>query len=87
MRISRAKTISEGKNMLTMGFVISLSGLMTMATAYLLRIYINRTGNVADVGLYSAGFTMIGTYVGMIFTAMGTDYYPRLSAVAKSNEL
>lgn len=87
MQISKAKTISEGKNMLTMGFVISLSGLMTMATAYLLRIYINRTGNVADVGLYSAGFTMIGTYVGMIFTAMGTDYYPRLSAVAKSNEL
>ena len=43
--------------------------------------------DVADVGLYSAGFTMIGTYVGMIFTAMGTDYYPRLSAVAKSNEL
>jgi len=33
----------------------------------------------------------VNTYVGMIFTAMGTDYYPRLSAVAndvtQSNKL
>ncbi|CAK7052395.1 MAG TPA: O-antigen translocase [Porphyromonadaceae bacterium] len=76
----------EGKSMLVMGFMISLSGLISIVVAYLLRIFINRTGNVADVGLYNAGFTIINTYVGMIFTAMATDYYPRLSAVANSNE-
>ena len=76
----------EGKSMLVMGFMISLSGLISIIVAYLLRIFINRTGNVADVGLYNAGFTIINTYVGMIFTAMGTDYYPRLSLVAKDNE-
>ena len=38
------------------------------------------------MGLYSAGFTIIGSYVGMIFSAMGTDYYPRLSAVANDDE-
>jgi len=37
--------------------------------------------------LYAAGFAIINGYVGLIFTAMGTDYYPRLSAVAHSNEL
>ena len=73
--------------MMVMGFMISLSGLISIAVAYLLRIFINRTGNTADVGLYNAGFAIINTYVGMIFTAMGTDYYPRLSAVANSNEL
>lgn len=87
VEVSKDLTIKEGKEMLVMGFAISLSGLATVASAYLLRIYISRTGNVADVGLYTAGFTIIGTYVGMIFTAMGTDYYPRLSAVAHDNEL
>lgn len=72
--------------MMLMGFMISLSGLVTLIAAYLLRIFINRTGNVADVGLYSAGFTIINTYVGMIFTAMGTDYYPRLSVVSADDE-
>ena len=87
VKVTKDITIKEGKEMLVMGFAISLSGLATVASAYLLRIYISRTGDVADVGLYTAGFTIIGTYVGMIFTAMGTDYYPRLSAVAHSNEL
>ncbi len=75
----------EGKEMLRMGFMLSLSGLITIAASYALRIYISNTGGVDDVGLYTAGFAIIGTYVGMIFTAMGTDYYPRLSAVANDN--
>jgi len=73
--------------MLTMGFMISLSGLIGIGASYLVRIFINRTGSVADVGLYNAGFTIINSYVGLIFTAMATDYYPRLSAVANNNQL
>ena len=87
VKVSNEIIKKEGKDMLVMGLAISLSALTTIASAYLLRIFISRTGTVADVGLYTAGFTIIGTYVGMIFTAMGTDYYPRLSAVAYSNEL
>ncbi|MEA5063444.1 MAG: O-antigen translocase [Petrimonas sp.] len=86
-KLTKEITITEGKSMLVMGFMISLSGLISLAVAYILRIYINRTGNIADVGLYNAGFTIINTYVGMIFTAMATDYYPRLAAVAQSNDL
>ncbi len=71
--------------MLIMGFLLSVSGLMTTGTAYILRVFISNTGGVDQVGLYSAGFAIINTYVGMVFTAMGTDYYPRLSAVAGDN--
>ena len=35
-----------------------------------------------DVGLYSAGFVILNSYVGIIFNAMGTDYFPRLSEIA-----
>lgn len=84
--VSKARTIAEGKGMLKMGFMISLSGLITLGASYIVRIYISHTGGVDQVGLYSAGFAIINTYVGMVFTAMGTDYYPRLSAVAHSNK-
>ncbi len=83
--VSRMETWNEGKQMLTMGFMISLSGLMTTGTAYLLRIFISNFGSLDDVGLYSAGFAIINTYVGLVFSAMGTDYYPRLSSVAECN--
>lgn len=83
--VSKARTIAEGKAMLKMGFMISLSGLIALGASYIVRIFITRTGGVADVGLYNAGFAIINTYVGLVFTAMGTDYYPRLASAAHSN--
>jgi O-antigen/teichoic acid export membrane protein len=87
VKVTREVTVEEGKGMLTMGFMISLSGLITLGASYIVRIFINHHGGISDVGLYNAGFAIISTYVGLIFTAMGTDYYPRLSAVAHSNVL
>ena len=84
--VSKARTIAEGKGMLKMGFMISLSGLITLGASYIVRIFISNTGGVDQVGLYNAGFAIINTYVGLVFTAMSTDYYPRLSAASQSNE-
>ncbi|MDO8316017.1 MAG: O-antigen translocase [Flavobacterium sp.] len=84
--VSTEETIFEGKGMLKMGFMLSLSGLITTGASYIVRIFISNTGSLEDVGLYNAGFAIIGTYVGLVFTAMGTDYYPRLSGVAHDNK-
>ncbi len=83
--ITLQDTVIEGKEMLKMGFMLSMSGLITMGASYLIRIYISNTGGLDDVGLYTAGFAIIGTYVGLVFSAMGTDFYPRLSGVAHNN--
>lgn len=87
VKVSRTRTIAEGKGMLYMGLIISLSGFISIGTSYIVRIFIGRYGGLDQVGLYNAGFAIINTYVGLIFTAMGTDYYPRLAAVAHSPKL
>jgi len=87
IKVSGAIAIKEGKKMLQMGFIINISILLAVGASYVVRIFIRYTGNLEQVGLYNAGFAIINTYVGLIFTAMGTDYYPRLSAVALSNKL
>lgn len=84
--VSFMQALSEGKDMMRMGIMLSLSGVITATSAYVIRLFINREGSLADVGLYSAGFAIVNTYVGMIFTAMGTDYYPRLAAVSHDVE-
>jgi len=76
---------TEGREMLKMGFLISMSGLITIGASYILRVYISNTGGIEDVGLFTAGFAIIGIYTGMVFTAMGIDYYPRLAIVAHDN--
>ncbi|MCX2719853.1 O-antigen translocase [Lentiprolixibacter aurantiacus] len=83
--VPKEEAIALSKDMLRMGFMISLSALITTAVAYLVRIYISNTGSIDDVGLYNAGFGILNTYVGLIFAAMGTDYYPRLAGVSNDN--
>ncbi|MGN7990530.1 O-antigen translocase [Pedobacter sp. 22226] len=77
--ISNEETWEKGKSMLKMGFFLSLSGLIFTGCAYILRIFITRLGSLDNVGFYNAGFGIINSYVGIIFTAMATDYYPRLA--------
>jgi O-antigen/teichoic acid export membrane protein len=83
--ISFTKTLTEGKNMLNMGFMVSLGGLMSTADAYLIRIFISNVGGVEQVGLYTAGMAIINIYMGLVLKGMATDYYPRLSSAADNN--
>lgn len=83
--VSFKKALSGGREMISMGFMLSLSGLIALGASYIVRVFISIRGGVDQVGLYNAGFAIINTYVGMIFTAMATDYFPRLSGVAENN--
>ncbi|MEJ5310847.1 MAG: O-antigen translocase [Anaerolineae bacterium] len=83
--VSWRTTVAEGKGMLRMGLMLSLGGLISTATTYVLNVFISNRGGVDEVGLYKAGTALITTYVGMIFAAMDTDYYPRLASVAYDN--
>lgn len=85
VEVSNALMRSEGSTMLRLGFVFSMNGLIVMVAAYILTVFISRYGGVDQVGLYNAGFAIVNTYVGMIFTAMATDFFPRLSAVSADN--
>lgn len=85
VKIRFSESLKLGNGMLKLGLMLSLSGIVSTIVAYLVRIFIGNTGSILDVGLFSAGFQIIGTYVGMVFTAMGTDYYPRLTGVANDD--
>lgn len=87
VKLAFRSVLMEGHGMVVMGILLSLSGLISLLVSYIVRIYIAKTGSVEQVGLYDAGFAIVNTYVGMIFTAMATDYYPRLAGVSKDNYL
>ncbi|MEI6348840.1 MAG: oligosaccharide flippase family protein [Bacteroidota bacterium] len=87
VQISIKDTFIEGKGMIIMGIAISLGGLMDTGASYIVKIFISNIGGIAQVGLYNAGFALVNTYVGLIFAAMATDYYPRLSSVANNNKM
>lgn len=85
VEMSNKEAFEEGKTMLRMGIVMSVSSVLAWAFAYALRSFIRVQGDIETVGIFTAGFVIMNTYVGLIFDAMIKDFYPRLSAVSEDN--
>lgn len=83
--VSLKDVFREGKTMMVMGISMSLSGVMATGGAYLIRSLLRKWGGIDEVGLFQAGFIIINSYVGLVFSAIATDYYPRLASVNKDN--
>lgn len=84
IKIEKTEFFNEGKKILVNGFAIGFTGMITMATSYILNIYINKIGGAEEVGLYTAGFMLINSYTGLVFSAISSDYHPRLSSLGHS---
>lgn len=84
--ITNKAAFREGSTMLKLGIAMSVSSILSTLSAYLIRSFISYRGGVDEVGLFTAGFMLMTTYTGLVFTAMSTDYFPRLAAVNKDNE-
>lgn len=82
LKIQHGKTFfKEGLGMIKLGTAFVIAGMFTSGTDFVIRSYLNNVSGIETVGLYNAGFMMTMTYVGMVFSAMDTDYFPRLSGV------
>lgn len=75
----------EQSALLKLGFAFMIGNLLMSVTSYLVRMIIVREIDFYSAGLYQSAWTLGGMYIGIILQAMGTDFYPRLTAVASNN--
>lgn len=76
------EVLVESGALLKLGAAFMASGFLTMGAGYAIRIIVLRKAGIEAAGLYQAAWALGGIYVGFILTAMGADFYPRLTAVA-----
>jgi len=76
---------SEVFRLLHFGLPIMLSALLTSLAIFLIRALLIRQVGLEGVGVYQAGFLLFSVLVNFVLSAMGTDYYPRLTAIAHDN--
>lgn len=74
-----------GTSTIKLGIAMATTGISTMLIEFLVKTYISGRGGLADVGLYQAGWSLNISYLGIVFTAMAKDYFPRLSQIANDN--
>ena len=81
-RVSLSKAIfRDGMNMVRLGVAFVFAGILGSGADYIIRTWLGRVGGLDILGLYNAGYMMTMVYAGMVFSAMETDYFPRLSAL------
>ncbi len=81
--LPKGKSRQTMKQMLKLGSYLTIASATTLIADYLLRIYLNNFESIETVGLFQAGNTIIRTYIGIIFTAIAVEYFPRLSSIVQ----
>ena len=82
LRLAGAKgVLGEGMGMVRLGVAFTLAGVLGSGAEFVIRTYLNNVSDLETVGLYNTGYILTMTYAGLVFSAMETDFFPRLSAV------
>lgn len=84
--VSFKETITSSMPMVNTGISLMLSNFMSYMFILIVLSYIQKVGNMHDVGLYNAGSVLVISYFSMITNALNTDYYPRISAISNNNK-
>lgn len=71
----------DGYGMVKLGVAFVVAGIFDAGADFLIRSYLNNVAQIDMVGMFNAGFMLTITYVSLVFSAMETDYFPRLSGV------
>lgn len=79
------RTLVSGIDMVKLGVSFVFASILGSGAELVVRSFLNVAGDLDTVGLYNAGYILTATYAGMVFSAMETDYFPRLSAVNHDN--
>lgn len=82
--LSRRETFDMGKGFVKLGIFMTLGNFAGILASYAFNAWLNVNTSTEQVGFYQAGYTLINKYTGLILTALGMEYYPRLSKVADS---
>jgi PST family polysaccharide transporter len=83
--MTASQITQEVSLLLKLGFVFMASGFLTMGAAYAVSTMVLRIVSLEAVGYYQSAWSVGGLYVGFILSAMGADFYPRLTAINKDN--
>lgn len=83
----RYRTLSDGIPLIRLGLYYIAAGLFGSGAELLIRVsVVSSEGGLVVSGLYAAGLTLTVSYARLVFVAMDSDYFPRLSSVVSDSE-
>lgn len=84
VKMNFRETVVQGKAFVFLGIYMTISAAEQMLSNYVFLAYLNAVSDTSVVGYYNAGYVLFNRYVGLVFTAIAMEYYPRLVEAVKS---
>ncbi len=81
-----SETIAASKRLVGLGAAFMYGAVLSGFVGLAIRSMIVRDLGLDANGIYQAAWGLSGMFAGFILSSMGTDFYPRLTAVAHDNE-
>ncbi len=75
--------LRRGCPVVKLGLAFVAAAMLNSGAEFLIRTYLNNRGDLETVGLFNAACTLVLVYAGMVFSAMESDYFPRLSSMVE----
>lgn len=79
--VSLRYTWQRGRRIIMLGVVMMAASLLGVLTTMSLSAFISNVGSIDDVGFYQSASAITTQCSALVFSAMATDYYPRLSGI------
>ena len=77
-----SKLYQEALPVLKLGLLLSINVIFGYICTFLIKLYLNNTGESSQIlGFYEVSTVFLLSYVGLIFTSMSMDFYPRLTTI------
>lgn len=80
------ETLGNSKRLIHIGVAFMYGAILAAVVDLMIRSLIVKKCGLDANGIYQAAWGISGMFAGFILNAMGTDFYPRLTAVANDNE-
>jgi PST family polysaccharide transporter len=80
-------TWQNSRRLIQLGIAFMWSALMTAGVAFAIRAMITRDLGIEANGIFQSAWAISGMFAGFILSAMGTDFYPRLTVSAQDNKI
>ncbi len=81
-RIGFKATLQSGSEFVKLGSYLTLGVFVGWVANYFFMSWLNRTAGSDILGCYQSGYTIAIRYSGIIFTAVGMEYFPRISGLS-----
>jgi O-antigen/teichoic acid export membrane protein len=83
--VSFRDSLVKGRSMVELGMLMMISVFLGALVVFVTNAFIRYRGGLDDVGFYQAGLSISNRIIGLVFVAMASDFFPRLSAISSDN--